>query len=87
MISKYLIQASSNNDEMVINGYYTLAGSQTLKHAKIILQEFIETAQYSKSIYNKHFRIIKQTEWKEAIRKNNHKLFRQDNKLSYADEV
>jgi hypothetical protein len=53
MISKYLIQASSNNDNMVINDYYTLAGAQTLKQANVILQDFIETAQYSSSIYNK----------------------------------
>jgi hypothetical protein len=78
MISKYLIQASSNDDALAVMGYYTLSGANTLESANSILKEFIESANYSKSIYNKHFRVIKQTEWKKAIIENNHKLFRKD---------
>ena len=78
MISKYLIQASSNDDDLAVAGYYTLAGANTLESANSILKDFIESANYSKSIYNKHFRVIKQKDWKKTIIENNHKLFEKE---------
>lgn len=61
---------------MAIKGYYTLSGAQTLKTAQDILKEFIECDSYSKSIYNKHFRVIKQSDWLKELRQYNHELFR-----------
>jgi hypothetical protein len=75
MKAKYLIQSSSNNDNLNIAGYYTLAGASTLNEANNILYEFIEASKYSKSIYDKHFRVIKQNEWLSIIKENNLRLF------------
>lgn len=75
MKAKYLIQSSSNNDNLTIAGYYTLSGAPTLNEANKILNQFMEAFKYSKNTYNKHFRVIKQNEWISIIKANNLRLF------------